>query len=199
MSELKVAKRTERNGEVLLNQRRFTVDEYYRMAEVGILHEDDRVELIDGEILLMCPIGLKHANCVAFLVERFITLLGGRAIIWPQNPLRLNSGSEPEPDIVLLRPPRQRYAKAHPGPADVLLLIEVADTSFAYDRDVKLPRYAAAGIPEAWIVDLPRRRVLVYREPKDGRYQDAEIVGRTGTLTPQAFPELSLSVAELLS
>ena len=182
----------------LPTRRRFTVDEYYRMAQAGILHEDDRVELLEGEIVQMAPIGSGHAGRVLRLATWFSARLAGRALVNVQNPVRLSSGSEPEPDIALLRPRPDFYTTAHPRPEDVLLIVEVAETSLTYDRDVKVPLYAAAGIPEVWIVALAAERVLVYRSPHAGRYQHAVTVERGSTLAPAAFPDLALPVGELL-
>ena len=179
-------------------RRRFTVDEYYRMAEAGVLHEDDPVELLDGAIIEMAPIGDRHFGCVLFAQRWFERRLGDRAFVSVQGPVRLSSGSEPEPDIVLLRPRPDYFRSGKPGPADVLLLIEVADTTLAYDRDVKLRFYAESGIREVWIVDLNASRVLVYRGPTDLTYAQVLVVERDGTLSPLAFPDLLLSVADLL-
>ncbi|MGI8554167.1 MAG: Uma2 family endonuclease [Dehalococcoidia bacterium] len=183
---------------VMPARRLFNVEEYERMGETGILHEEERVELLDGEILQMAAMGSRHAGCVEFLVEWFIARLAGRVIVRVQNPVRLRPRSQPEPDLALLRPRADRYRSAHPGPEDVYLIIEVAESSLAYDRDRKLPRYAKAGIPEVWIVDLIGERVSLYRAPHADRYQQISVAERGGTLTPEAFPELSLPVAELL-
>jgi Uma2 family endonuclease len=179
-------------------RRHFTVDEYYCMAKAGVLREDERVELLDGEIIEMSPIGGRHAGCVDDLGEWFILRLAGRARVRIQNPVRLSSGSEPEPDIALVRPRSDGYRRGHPGPGDVLLIIEVADTTLDYDRDTKLPFYAAAGIPEVWIWDLPGERVLVHREPVDGQYRRTSVIERGGVLSPEAFPDLELLVDDFL-
>jgi Uma2 family endonuclease len=142
-----------------VRRRRFTVEEYYRMAEVGILTERDRVELIEGEIIEMSPIGFRHAFCASTLITRLTRAIGDRAHIWPSNPVRLFPDTEPQPDVTFIHGPLSRYSE-HPGPADVVLLIEVSDTSYRFDRYVKLPLYACAGVPEVWIVDLtPRSEV----------------------------------------
>ena len=181
-----------------LTRRRFTVDEYYRMAEAGILCEDDRVELIEGEIVEVAPIGSRHAACVDSLTQAFGERIAGRAILRVQNPVRLSARTEPEPDIVLARPRPDRYRQAHPGPEDVLLLIEVADTTLDYDRDVKLPLYAAAGIPEVWIFNLVHERLEVYREPAEGRYQVRTVHGHGAVVAPQALPDLAIEVSAIL-
>jgi Uma2 family endonuclease len=179
-------------------RRHFTVDEYYCMAKAGVLREDERVELLDGEIIEMSPIGGRHAGCVDDLGEWFILRLAGRARVRVQNPVRLSSGSEPEPDIVLVRPRPDRYRQNHPRPEDILLIIEVSDSTLDYDRDTKLPFYAAACIPEVWIWDLNGERVLVYREPHDGQYRRSSVIERGGVLSPKAFPDLELLVDDIL-
>ncbi len=181
-----------------LERRRFTADEYERLIEAGILREDERLELWAGEIVCMSPIGRRHQARVAWLNDRFAHATRDRAIVWVQGSFRIDGGWEPQPDVLLLRRRDDFYESALPGPADVLLLIEVADTSLEYDRDTKLPRYAAAGIVEVWIEDLPGDRLLVYREPKDGRYLTALTLGRGETIAPLAFPELALALDDLL-
>ncbi|PSQ96352.1 MAG: Uma2 family endonuclease [Bacteroidetes bacterium SW_9_63_38] len=151
-------------------ERRFTVDEYYRMGEAGVFDEDDRVELLDGHIYVMSPIGSEHAACVRRLNRLFQSRLGGRGLVSVQNPVRLADDSEPEPDVVLLRPHDDGYASEHPGPEEVTMVVEVADTSLSFDRDVKLPLYAEAGIPEVWLVDLEASVIHVYRDPNGDDY-----------------------------
>jgi len=128
---------------------KFTVDEYARMAEAGILGEDDRVELLEGEIVEMAPIGPPHAGCVNRLTRLLTSRLGDRAVVGVQNPIRLGSLSEPQPDLTLLRPRRDLYSEGHPEADDVLLVVEVASSTSAFDRQVKMPLYAQAGIPQA--------------------------------------------------
>ncbi len=178
--------------------RKFTVEEYHRMAESGILTEDDRVELIEGEIIEMPPISSAHAGCVDRLAMRLMEGLGRRAIVRVQSPIRLGERSEPQPDVALLRPRADFYAAAHPGPADVLLVIEVAEHSGAYDRERKLPLYARSGIPEAWGVDLGQGEVVVGRDPSPEGYRTVRILHRGEALSPLAFPDLTLSVDEIL-
>ena len=186
-------------ADVEVARRRFTLDEYHRMVEVGILNEDDRVELIRGEIVEMAPIGIQHAVCVARLTEILLVRLRGRATLWPQNPLTIQPDSEPQPDIILLRHRADFYAGVGmPGPDDVALLIEVADSSLRYDRRVKGQLYAEAGVREYWIVDVAGDAVEVYREPGAGGFQRAERVGRGGALTPIAFPDVTLTAGDLL-
>lgn len=181
----------------MLSRRRFDVEQYHRMIQAGILAEDDRVELIDGEIVEMTPIGSRHAACVDALTYAFVSALGGAARVRIQNPVTLGDHSEPEPDVVVARPREDHYARSHPVAAEVLLLIEVADRSLLFDRQAKLPLYARSGIREVWIVDLTADVLEVYREPDEGRYAVRErFTG--GTVSPLAFPGLQLEVAEIL-
>lgn len=154
---------------------RLSVAEYHRMGEVGILGPGLRTELIDGEIIEMPPIGHPHAGTVKLLANRLKELVGTDAIVAVQDPVWLDDHSEPIPDIALLRPRADWYRKGHPGPDDVLLLIEVADTSLTYDREVKLPRYARAGIPEVWLVDLGGRRLGIHRRPAGHCYGEVVV------------------------
>jgi hypothetical protein len=181
-----------------LRRRRFTREEYHRMAEAGILHENDRVELIEGEIVQMTPIGRRHAACVAELTRLLVPLVGQRALVWPQNPITLPHETEPQPDIVLLRPRADRYLQDDARPADVLLLVEVSDTSQRYDRLVKLPLYGRAGVPEVWIVDLPDEVIEIHRRPSRRGYAQVERVGRGGVVAPAALPDIVLPVDAIL-
>jgi len=181
-----------------LAHRRFTVDEYHRMAETGILGEDDHVELLDGEIVAMSPIGPRHAATVTRLQRLLHQLVGERAIVRTQNPVRLDGYSEPEPDIALVTPRDDFYAAGHPAPRDILLIVEVADTSLRFDRHRKLPGYARAGVPEVWLVDLTADRVERYREPRGDAYTDQQFLGRDATLTPLLLPGVAIHVGDLV-
>jgi Uma2 family endonuclease len=176
---------------------RLTVAEYYRMAEAGIFTEDDRVELIEGEILDMSPIGTVHTSVVKRLNSIFTRNVGMRAIVSVQDPIRLNPHSEPQPDIALLRYREDFYRGAHPGPEDILLLVEVADSSLRYDLDVKLPLYARHGIPEVWIVDLEHRRLEVYRRPAEETYLEKHCPRRDEALAPEGLAECKVEPGEL--
>ncbi|MGI8550643.1 MAG: Uma2 family endonuclease [Dehalococcoidia bacterium] len=177
---------------------KLSADQYQRMGEVGILHEDDRVELLGGELYEMLPIGKWHNGKVNRLNRRLDRNVGERAIVQAQGSFRLSADTEPEPDILVLRFRSDFYESAPAGPEDVLLLIEVADTSLAYDRDVKLPLYARAGIPEVWIVNRDAARIEVYREPHGGVYRSVTMVERGGSVTPLAFPDLTIPVSDIL-
>lgn len=181
-----------------LTAHRFTVDEYYRMGRGGVFGEDDRVELVDGQVVEMTPIGPGHAGCVTALAGLLARVVGDRAVVSVQNPLRLGECSEPQPDVAVLRPRADAYRTAHPGPGDTLLVIEVADTSLEYDRDIKLPLYAAAGVLEVWLVNLPADRIEVYRNPAGGRYADVATLSRGASLAPLAFPGLPLGAGQIL-
>lgn len=183
---------------VQLLRRRFTVEDYYRMAEAGILTEDDRVELLDGEVVEMTPIGSRHAACVDRLTRLLASAVGDRAIVRVQNPIRLGRHSEPQPDLALLRPRPDFYAQAHPGPEDVLLVVEVADTSVESDRGVKVPLYARAGISAAWLVDLAGERVVVHTAPAPEGYRTVHEARPGGRLRLDGLPGLDLAVADVL-
>ncbi len=176
----------------------FTVDDYHRMAECGILGEDDRVELVNGQVVEMSPIGNRHASTVGRLTELFGQRKGGQAILWVQNPIRLGRHSEPQPDVCLPRPRADFYGGGHPEAADILLLVEVADTSADYDREVKIPLYARAGVPETWLVNLPTERIEVYRNPGPEGYADVRTAGRGDRLTPLLLDDVTLGVGDIL-
>jgi len=178
--------------------RRFTVDEYHRMGEAGIFHEDDRVELLDGQIVEMTPIGPGHAGCVDTCNRLLSSLVGGGAIIRVQSPIRLGDTSEPQPDLTLLTVRADMYRRAHPTPRDVLLVIEVADTSLEYDRDVKLRAYARSGIREAWLVNLPADGIEIHRQPGPNGYADVRTARRGETIEPLLLPGVILGVDDIL-
>ncbi len=183
---------------VQVERRWFSVDEYYRMIGAGILSEDDRVELIEGEVVKMSPIGKWHAACVKRINALFGRLVGGSAIVSIQDPIRLDDFSEPQPDIALLKPRDDFYSSAQPTPDDVLRIVEVADTSVDYDRRVKIPLYARAGIPEVWLVDLARDLIEVYAQPSSGRYQVFREAKRGETLTLGPLPSLVIQIDDIL-
>jgi len=177
---------------------RFSVKEYYRMAETGVLKPDARVELLNGEIIDMSPIGPFHGGVVIRLNDFFSRAAQDRWLVVVQSPVRLDDHSEPEPDLMLVRRTPDFYASRHPEPADVLLLIEVADTSLEVDRQQKLPAYGHAGIPEVWIVNLNDGTIEVNREPHFSGYGATKILRAGDKASPQAFPDVTVDVAELL-
>lgn len=179
--------------------RRFTVAEYHRLAEVGVLHEDERVELLNGVIVPMMPIGPFHGGSVKRLVRLFERASRDRWITSAQDLVQITEYSEPQPDLMLLHPDPGFYTRRHPEPHDVFLLIEVADSTLFTDREEKLPIYAKAGIPEVWIVNLPERLVEVYRQPAGGAYREMAKVRPGESLTPAAFPDTTIDTATLLT
>ena len=183
---------------VQIAKRYFNVSEYYRMAEAGILTEDDCVELIEGEIIKMSPIGSSHAACVKGLNQLLQRLMGQAALVSVQDPIRLDDFSEPQPDVALLRPRADRYVQAHPSPAEVLLVIEVSDTTAQFDRKVKVPLYARSAIPEVWLIDLQQETIEIYAQPAGGAYQTQKQVGRGEQLTAETLPNLTLDVDAIL-
>ena len=179
--------------------RRFTVVEYHRMGETGILDEGDRVELLDGEIVEMTPIGPRHASVVDRMTRLFSRLIGERAVVRVQNPIDLAAlASEPQPDVVLRKPRADFYVTAHPAPAAVLLLVEVMDTSADRDRRLKLPLYARAAICEVWLVDLGAERIAVYRQPEPDGYRQTHLLRRGESTAIEALPDLAVRVDDIL-
>ncbi|HET8699650.1 MAG TPA: Uma2 family endonuclease [Gammaproteobacteria bacterium] len=175
---------------------RLTVDDYHRMAEVGLLPPDARVELIEGEIIDMAPIGSEHGAIVDWLAEHLIPAAKSTAIVRVQGAIRLGTRSEPEPDIAVLKRRPDRYAKSQPSANDVLLVIEVSDTTLRHDLEKKGPLYAHHGIPEYWVIDIPARRVHVFRAPWDGAFAETSVVERGVLQVPVLGIELE--VASLL-
>ena len=187
---------TEIKTSSMVNRRRFTVLEYHRMVEAGILREDDHVELIHGEIIQMSPIGNPHSSTVRRLINKLTRQLDSEFTIDAQNPVKIRDHSEPEPDIVIL-PFRDDYYADGVTPADVLLIIEVSDTTLRYDQTVKLPLYATAGIPEVWIIDVGRQQLKVHHDPSEGQYQSSNTLFRNETVSATQLP-LSIEVKHLI-
>jgi Uma2 family endonuclease len=180
-------------------KRRFTSNEYHRMAQAGILCEDDRVELIDGEIVVMTAIGHRHVACVSHATRALVRAAGDNAIVQPQGSVRLDLYYEPEPDLVLLKPRADFYSTRHRGADDVLLIIEIADSSFEYDRDVKGPIYATAGVPEYWLVNLNTDVVWRYQSPERGSYRDVREYHRGESIAPAHLLSCAIAVDVLLT
>jgi Uma2 family endonuclease len=183
---------------VVQTKHRFSVKEYYRMAETGVLRPDARVELLNGEIIDMSPIGPFHGGLVKRLSRIFNLKAKGRWIVSTQDPLHLEDYSEPEPDVMLLKPAPDDYTSRHPQPDDVFLLIEVSDTTLDFDHEEKLPAYGRAGVAEAWIVNLIDAMIEIYREPHFTGYGSKTILRAGDTIAPLAFPDAAVDVAELL-
>jgi len=179
-------------------RRRFTVDDLQRMVEAGILHEDERVELIGGEVVEMMAIGHRHAACVNRLNRLFVLGLSERAVVCVQNPVRLGSVDGPQPDLTIARPRTDFYASGHPTPEQVLLLIEVADSSLPYDRATKVPLYARHGVRELWLVDLGAEIVEVHRRPAPKGYLHVRQLRRGQSVAPEALSDFPLSIDAIL-
>jgi len=177
---------------------RFNVSEYYRMAETGVLRPDARVELLDGEIIDRSPIGHFHGGVVARLVRLLNKLSNDRWLVWPQNAVRLDENTEPQPDIALLKPSPDDYTGHQPVASDVFMLIEVADSSLELDRDRKLPHYGRAGIVEVWVVNLVDQAIEVHREPNFTGYSSTAILRAGDQARLLAFPDAVVDVGELL-
>lgn len=184
---------------VKVRHRRFTVDQMYAMLAAGVLTEDDRVELIEGELLDMNPIGSRHSACVNRLIRIFDRHLQDRIVISIQNPVRLDIANEPQPDVSVLRPREDFYAAKHPGPDDVFLIIEVSDTTLKFDRQVKSRLYARFGIPEYWVADVEARTLEVYRKPAaEGYGQTVKLEKPDDEVSPAAFDDLKIRLKDIV-
>jgi Uma2 family endonuclease len=182
--------------EDLAARHRLSVADYHKMGEVGIIPKEKRVELIEGELIDMSPIGSRHAGMVNRLVDIISDALHKKAIITVQNPILLGEHSEPQPDIGILRPRDDYYSDSHPQAGDALLLIEVADASARYDLQVKVPLYARYGIPEVWVIDLGSGRQEAYHGPENGEYRHADYY-RSGTIRPKQLSGVDISIDAL--
>ena len=174
------------------------IAEWHRMGEAGIFPPDSRMELIEGEILHIAPIGFNHAGHVARLIHALTPRLDNKAIVNAQNPVQLGDLSEPEPDFLLLRPDPDFYTTRHPVAADVLLLVEVSDSTLRFDRSQKLRLYATHNIPEYWIVNLIDNCLEVYRQPQDGEYLEKTILSKADNLNLCTLPDVRLAVSDIL-
>lgn len=181
-----------------LTRHKLSVDDYHQMGRAGILNEDSRVELINGELIDMAPIGSLHASVVNRLSTLLMQQAGRLAIVSTQNSLSLPPDSEPQPDIALLKPRSDWYRNALPGASDVLLLVEVADTTLAYDHDIKLPLYASHGVPEVWLIDLKGRAVELHLEPGAQGYRKILRPDRNETISPTLLSAVQLALPEIL-
>jgi Uma2 family endonuclease len=177
---------------------RITVDEYYRMAEVGLLSPDARVELIEGEIIDMPPIGSRHGGTVMQLVRLLSSAVRDLAHVSAQSAVRLSNSSEPQPDLALVKPRADFYKHAHPCAADTFLIIEVSETTLRYDRKIKVPLYARHGVPEVWIVDLRGRQIHFFRSPAGGEYTDVSSTSEPAVATPSALAGIQIDLSHVL-
>ena len=177
---------------------RISVDAYHRMGETGVLAPEARVELIEGEIFDMAPIGSRHLSIVNRLNRMFVFALGEQAIVQVQGPVLMGEHSEPEPDLTVLRPRADYYRETAPGAADVLLIVEVSDSTQRYDRRVKVPLYARHGVPEVWVIDLENRLVHFYRRPSGNAYAEISASEAPGVTPVAALPGVAIDLAGLL-
>lgn len=177
--------------------KKFTCETYHKMAELAIFPEDERLELINGEIIEMSPVGLRHASCVKRLNHLLMRKLGDRVIIGVQDPIQLNDHSEPQPDLVLLKLRPDFYSLEHPKPKDILLLIEVADSSIDYDRNTKIPLYAKNQICEVWLVDLNYNCIEIYQKPYQNYYQSIQKLSSIDSTILSHFPSIEIKISEL--
>ncbi|BAQ66303.1 Uma2 family endonuclease [Geminocystis sp. NIES-3709] len=176
---------------------KFSTEDYHQMIHFGILKEDYFIELIKGEIFEMSPVGFKHASCVNKLNQLLSIKLGEQVIISVQNPIKLNNNSEPQPDLVLLKPREDFYAFNHPNPDDIFLLIEVADTSIDYDRNIKLPLYAESKIQEVWLIDLNQNFLEIYQNPQKNYYQNIQKLSPENTVNLNNPTEIKIDLQKL--
>ncbi len=177
---------------------RFSVEDFTKAIDAGLFGEDDRIELVEGELVEMTPPGPEHRYSVNGLGNDLPTKLAGRGWVVTQNPIVLGSQSQPQPDLVVVRPPLSAEEIASPTPASILLVVEVSDSSYRYDRYVKLPLYARAALPELWIVNLPQRQVEIYRQPVGDAYETTLVAKPGDRVSPLAFPDVAIAVDDIL-
>lgn len=183
---------------IIPQKHRFNVSDWHQLGEKNFFLPNARMELIEGEIIDMVPIGSSHAGCVSWLTQFFVTQVAGSAIVKVQDPVQLSHFSEPQPDLMILRPEPHFYRKRHPTPADVLLLIEVSESTLHYDRHTKIPLYARHGIIETWIVNLEQNCIEVYLNPQELDYQEKHIFQRGEVIIPSQLAHIKVAVAEVL-
>jgi Uma2 family endonuclease len=176
---------------------RVSVEEYYRMAEVGLIAPDARTELIEGEVIEMAPMGSPHAGRVSQLSHLIFPALGNSGLMRVQLPVHLDDYSEPMPDLAVVRPQKEFYSSRHPGSADTLLIVEVSDSSLRFDRDVKVPLYSRHQVPEVWLLDLSRDRIHFFRAPRDGTYTDVSFIDEPNAVALSALPEITVDLSGL--
>lgn len=178
--------------------RRLSVQDYYRMVESGILQPDERVELLEGQIIQMAAKGTAHSAAVSRIEKLLRNRLGDRALLRFQDPVQLNNYSEPEPDVAVVQPDPSFYEDHHPRPSEVFWLVEVSDSTLKFDREIKAPAYARSGIAEYWVLDVNVESLYVYRSPSQGGYRSETILSEKATIAPLAFPECVIAVREMV-
>ncbi|HEV2271948.1 MAG TPA: Uma2 family endonuclease [Steroidobacteraceae bacterium] len=180
------------------SHRRLTVDAYYDMARTGLIGPDERVELIEGEVVRMPPIGDRHGSAVEELNELLVQAVAGRARVRCQMPVRLSNYSEPQPDFAVMRPRTGRNDRAHPSATDVFLLVEISNTTIRYDLDVKVPLYARHGVPEVWVIDLKHHKLHFYRSLLEGTYREITSVSDGGITVVPGVANATVDLSEIL-
>jgi Uma2 family endonuclease len=180
------------------HRHRFTAEEYNWMAEIGLLNGEPAVELIEGEIIHMAPMGTQHGNVVQRLHTTLKAALAGRAVINMQRVFRLSNFTEAQPDLIVLKPDRDYHSSKFPTGSDTLLVVEVSDTSFSYDHDIKVPLYAAHDVPAVWIVDLESRCLRMFRKPVAGKYTETAVVREPALVELAGFPDTNIELSDLL-
>jgi Uma2 family endonuclease len=183
---------------VQISRHRFSVDDYYRMVDAGILCERDRIELIDGEVVTISSPGPRHSACVTRTTRAFFARVGETALVRVQDPVRLNRHNQPQPDLSIVRPRTDFYEAGHPGPTDILLIIEVADSSLDYDRVVKARIYGESGVPEYWVVDVIGESLWRHTELRDGSYRSIRECRRGEGIAPELLPDVLIAVEDLI-
>ncbi len=179
--------------------RPITIDDYHRMIETGIIHEGERIELISGQILNMAAKGTRHTVTTTRLLRELLALIGQRAIVHCQEPITMPDNSEPEPDVTIAKWRDDEYLGSHPVPADIILVIEVADSTLGFDRNTKAPLYASAGISEYWIVNLVDDRLEIYTQPEGDIYTNTQVVLPPRSINLPQFSEISLDITKIFS
>ncbi|MEG3975769.1 Uma2 family endonuclease [Microcoleus sp. herbarium8] len=178
--------------------RKWTVKEYHKLGEMGFFHPEERVELIEGNIIKISAKGTVHASATRRTASLLHNLVGNQAAVYTQDPIALDDNSEPEPDIAVVRIDPLDYATHHPTPSEVYLIIEVADSSLAYDREIKAKIYARSRIADYWVLNVNDRQLHVFREPADDEYQSEVILGEFSSISPLQFPDFNISIGEML-
>ncbi|MEG4247497.1 Uma2 family endonuclease [Microcoleus sp. Pol10D4] len=184
--------------EAAFTLRKWTVKEYHKLGEMGFFHPEERVELLSGNIIKMSAKGTAHTSATRRTASVLSVLLGNQAAVYTQDPIALDDNSEPEPDIAVVRIDSFDYATHHPTPSEVYLIIEVADSSLTFDREIKAKIYARSGIADYWVLNVGDRQLHVFREPTENGYQSEVILGETASISPLEFPAFNIAIQAML-
>jgi Uma2 family endonuclease len=180
-----------------LSRHKLSLDEFHRMIEAGIFTPEQRIELLEGELFDMPPIGPAHSSKTNRLTRILVQAVGSKGIVSVQNPIMLGENSEPQPDVTVLRPREDFYEATHPSAEDVLLVVEIADTTMVHDRSYKVPLYARWGIPEAWLIDVTRSQLEIHRQPKQGRYCQIHLAQADEHIALSQLPEVEIALGHI--